>query len=110
MPQESTGFSPFELLYGRDVRGPLDVLKETWVSSKRSSQHVLSYVMLMRDRMSAMSDHVQENLKSAGVRQKKWYDKNARDRSFHAGEQVLVLLPTSSSKLTAQWQGPYQVG
>ena len=107
MPQESTGFSPFELLYGRDVRGPLDVLKETWVSSKRNSQDVLSYVMLMRDRMSVMSDHVQENLKSAGVQQKKWYDKNARDCSFQAGEQVLVLLPTS--KLTAQWQGPYQV-
>ena len=79
------------------------------MSSKRNSQDVLSYVKLMRDRMSAMSDHVQENLKSAGARQKKWYDKNARDCSFQAGEQVLVLLPTSSSKLTAQWQGPYQV-
>ncbi|KAL7883860.1 hypothetical protein SRHO_G00015180 [Serrasalmus rhombeus] len=30
VPQASVGFSPFQLLYGREVRGPLDVLKETW--------------------------------------------------------------------------------
>ena len=29
VPQASTGFSPFELLYGWNVRGPLDVLRET---------------------------------------------------------------------------------
>ena len=30
VPQASKGFSLFELLYGRQVRGPLDVLNETW--------------------------------------------------------------------------------
>lgn len=29
-PQESLGFSPFELLYGRTVRGPLDILRDIW--------------------------------------------------------------------------------
>ena len=29
VPQATTGFSPFELVYGRDVRGPLDILKES---------------------------------------------------------------------------------
>jgi len=29
IPQASTGFSPFELLYGWSVRGPLAVLKES---------------------------------------------------------------------------------
>lgn len=29
VPQSSTGFSPFELLYGREVQGPLDAIKET---------------------------------------------------------------------------------
>ena len=30
VPQATTGFSPFELLYGRSVRGPLFLLKELW--------------------------------------------------------------------------------
>ena len=32
--QASTGFSQFELLYGRNVRGPLDLLKESWEEPK----------------------------------------------------------------------------
>lgn len=30
VPQASTGVSPFELLYGWDVQGPLDVLRKSW--------------------------------------------------------------------------------
>ncbi len=33
LPQATLGFSPFELLYGREVRGPLDVLKEEWIQN-----------------------------------------------------------------------------
>ena len=34
VPQASTGFSPFELLYGHVVRGPLDILSESWQGRK----------------------------------------------------------------------------
>ena len=28
IPQESLGFSPFDLLYGRNIRGPMQILRE----------------------------------------------------------------------------------
>jgi len=37
VPQETTGFSPFDLLYGHHVRGPLDVFREDWTGDKGTS-------------------------------------------------------------------------
>ena len=109
VPQASTGFSPFELLYGRDVHGPLDILKESWEASKKSNESVVSYVLSTQEKLRKMTEIVQENLSKAQGKQKMWYDKSARVREFETGDPVLVLLPTSSSKLLAKWQGPYQV-
>ena len=63
----------------------------------------------MRERLARMTDLVQENLTHSQERQKRWYDRIARVREFSEAEQVLVLLPTSSNKLLAQWEGPYQI-
>ena len=65
VPQASTGFSPFELLYGRPVRGPLDILRETWESSPKSSESIVSYVLDMQDKLAKMSETARENLTQA---------------------------------------------
>ena len=51
VPQASTGFSPFELLYGRNVRGPLDVIREIWEGSRQSEASVVSYVLATQDKL-----------------------------------------------------------
>ena len=35
--QESLGFSPFELIFGHLVHGPLKLLKENWLSENTES-------------------------------------------------------------------------
>ena len=109
VPQDSTGFSPFELLYGRAVRGPLDILKESWKEPQKCGENVVSYVLAMQDKLATMAELVKGNLERAQQKQKLWYDHNARQRELKPGDLVLVLLPTSSSSLTAQWKGPYPV-
>ena len=109
VPQASTGFSPFELLYGRNVRGPLDILKETWEAKRKSPKSVVSYVLMMQERLSKLSTLVHDNLRKAQEKQKEWYDCHAGERKFQAGDQVLILLPTSTNKLLAEWCGPYTV-
>lgn len=109
VPQASTGFSPFELLYGKPVRGPLDILRESWEAGEKASESVVSHVLSVHEKLSRMTELAQENLENAQRRQKMWYDRNARSREFAPGDQVLVLLPTSTNKLLAEWQGPYSV-
>ena len=92
------------------MRGPLDVLKENWVGeSVGDDENILSYVMLMRERLDAMTELVQMSLGKARQVQKKWYDRTARIREFSPGDDVLVLIPTTGKRLLAQWQGPYSV-
>uniref|UniRef100_A0A674PL68 Integrase catalytic domain-containing protein n=1 Tax=Takifugu rubripes TaxID=31033 RepID=A0A674PL68_TAKRU len=109
VPQESTGFSPFELLYGHQVQGPLDVLRETWEGETPRQTDIISYVLKMRERLTAVTAMAQDDLRQAQHRQKSWYDRSARTRRFQPGDRVLLLLPSSDNKLLAKWQGPYTV-
>ena len=47
VPNETTGFSHFELLYGHAVRGPMHILKESWVGDETDTdtQNAYHYVL-----------------------------------------------------------------
>ena len=53
IPQESLGFSPLELLYGRNVRGPMQILRELWSVEETDERARLTYkyVVVLRERL-----------------------------------------------------------
>lgn len=111
VPQSSTGFAPFELLYGRTVKGPLSLLKDVWVGKGDQGQvfNTYQYVTDLRNKLEETCKLVQDNLSKAGEVYKHHYDKRARRRYMHVGDKVLVLLPTDSNKLLLNWKGPFEI-
>ncbi len=110
VPCETTGYSPFELLYGRPVRGPLGVLKETWMSPHTELEtDMVNNLLDMRKRINALIHNANANTVLSQQKMKGHYDQQAVERVFDPGDKVLVFLPEGSGKLDHKWQGPYVV-
>ena len=99
--QESLGFSPFELVYGHTVRGPLKLLKEKWLVVE-SQTSLLDYVAKFKERLRETWALAKENLKVSQDKMKTWYDKRTKTRMFKSGDKVLVLLPIPGHPLRAK--------
>ena len=65
VPQASAGFSPFKLLYGRQVSGPPVLLKEHWEKAVAEQENVVAYVVKMRERLEQMMALAQEHMRTA---------------------------------------------
>ena len=111
VPQESTGFSPFELLYGRAVRGPMFILKELWTKELEEPEvkNSYQYVFELREKLEDTLKLAHTELQKAQHKGKHYYDRKAKVRRFAQGDKVLILLPTDHNKLLMQWKGPFEV-
>jgi len=111
VPQESLGFAPFALLYGRTVRGPMSILKEMWTKESTEPEVKLTYqyVLELQDRLQDTCEVVREELSRSQGRQKHYYDVKSREQKFQVGDKVLLLLPTDGNKLLMQWNGPFEI-
>ena len=108
---ETTGLSPFEMLYGRHVRGPLSIVKEEWEDLKPEDvkQSAISYILDARERLKKMTALANSREISQKEKQKKYFDKKTKDRQLKVHDKVLLLLPTSTNNLLAEWRGPYEI-
>ncbi|KAJ1085658.1 hypothetical protein NDU88_005787 [Pleurodeles waltl] len=110
VPQKGVGFSPFELLFGHPVRGPLALVKEGWERPLHEpKQDIVDYVLGLRSRMAEYMEKATKNLEASQQLQKFWYDQKAALVEFQPGQKVWVLEPVAPRALQDKWSGPYPV-
>uniref|UniRef100_A0AAY4E6M7 ribonuclease H n=1 Tax=Denticeps clupeoides TaxID=299321 RepID=A0AAY4E6M7_9TELE len=100
--QESLGFA-------HTVRGPLNLLKEQFTGKESAPMSVLDYVSSFHERLHKACSLAKSHLAVTQCDMKERYDRKAIQRSFQAGESVLVFLPVPGSPLQAKFSGPYTV-
>lgn len=107
--QESLGFSPAELVFGREVRGPLKVLKEQLIIPELKVKSIPEYVAKLKERLQLACSLASKALTSSQGKMKKHHDKRAVACLFQPGDKVLILLPVPGSALSTRFSGPYVV-
>jgi len=98
VPQASTGFSSFDLLYSHKPRGLLDIAKETWEEQPCPHRTMIEHVGMMKDRMAAVFPIVKEHMERE---QRATYNRAAQPREFSPGNRVLQSVRGAMSYCSA---------
>ncbi|XP_070174729.1 uncharacterized protein [Littorina saxatilis] len=111
LPNVSTGFSPYELLFGRAPRGPMSILADSWTgrTDGDEAKPLYQYVFDLKNRIADTCALAQSNVRDAARIHKHYHDRKAKLRTFVPGDEVLVLLTADSNKLLMCWKGPFKV-
>lgn len=51
-PHANTGYSPFELVFGRQLRGPLDVVHEGWLTGELPQSNAADWIGKLREQLA----------------------------------------------------------
>ena len=110
-PSSTTHISPYTLIYGTIPRGPLTVLKESWVGERilpfnlgKKPEEYLRTLKENLDLAKAYSDF------HSTIEQKRYahnYNLRSTDRRYQVGDKVVILAPNLiGAKCYNRWQGP----
>ena len=108
-PHCVTGYSPFSLMFGRDVWGPLDFLKMSWADGTCDDSAIGDWLISVKHKMADMAEVVSDRKVVAKSKMKRFYDRSASIKSFVEGDMVLVKNPLKHGKLGPSWSGPFEV-
>lgn len=109
---QSTGYTPFYLMFGREMRLPIDVM----IGSPEGTDEQQLYGQFatkLQHNLTSSYQCARENLKTAQQRQKEYYDKGTKKSLYQAGDKVYLHNPHikqgEASKFHRHWKGPFTI-
>lgn len=109
---EATDHSPSQLMFGRELRLPIDLA--TGRPPDVDLPTVTSgFAAALQERFAEVHHRVRGKLRAASQAMKGLYDRRVREASYAVGEKVWLHNPRRrrglSPKLQSPWEGPYTV-
>ena len=98
----STNFTPYFMLYGRDMRLPFDIMY-------RTPEHELSreeYATNVRNTLKQAYERARNQLKLAHQRQMKYYDRRTKGTRYQQGDLVWLWSFVPEKEVAHKFQEP----
>ena len=109
--QETTGHSPFYLMFGREPVLPVDIMFPN-PHQPNQKENLQEHIQHLKDRLQQSYKLAQESIQKHQGRQKRNYDVRARGAVIEPGDKVLVkiLAFDGTHKISDRWEEkPYVV-
>ncbi len=108
-PHANTGYSPFELVFGRQLRGPLDIMHEGWMGGDLQQSIAVEWIEQLREKLALVWEVAVEKEGRVKEKMAQRSEQRAKMRHFSRGDQVLVRVVDPGGKLGDRWDGTYEV-
>ncbi len=106
----TTGFTPFYLMFGRQVRMPLDIVYGAPTAESTSQSE---YAQALRKRLEDAYNRVRDETGQKQERQREFYNRKVHGVPYCEGDLVFLNSPAiprgHARKLHRHWTGPFRV-
>ena len=108
--QQTTGYTPFYVMYGRQARIPADLMFQS-DTPEELLHH--GYASLLKNSLEYAYSRVRDRMETKQEHQKQLYDREVHGKPYEIGDMVSLHSPVvprgTSRKLFHPWSGPHKV-
>ncbi|CAC5408224.1 unnamed protein product [Mytilus coruscus] len=112
-PHESTGISPYKLVFSQEMSLPIDIITEQIDEMLPVPKYASTYIQELEERLKGAHDLARKHLKVSAERQKILYNTNVKRHNYEIGDLVWrnqkKKIPGLKLEIARQWTGPWVV-